>query len=768
MPPKKPGQSPLDLRITPEDRLTLSTSRMREHASHDQADPPFERSEPRLERPKAAPAAKASRAKWTQAGGGNAGEKPAISHAASRKPAKLSAKPKKDEAAAGNGGGRGSGRGNGGGGGGRKTPSGGRKRKWTLRLLGWAISLGVWVALGIGAVLAYYAYDLPNLDTLTASSRRPSITLLSADGQTIAAYGDVYGEPLALSDIPVTLPQAVMATEDRHFYSHFGIDLLGLARAMFVNIRAHHVIQGGSTLTQQLSKNLFLSPDRNAKRKIQELLLALWLEHKFTKDQIMTLYLNRVYLGNGSWGVDAASKRYFGISARELNLYQSALLAGLLKAPSKYNPQNDQELSRGRTTQVLMNMVAFGAITQAQMDEALKTGPNTVQQISHTGRYFADWIREQVEPYAAEGRDLVVRTTLDMGLQRKVEAELQKILNDKGAKANVGQGAVVIMSPDGAIRAMAGGRDYAASQFNRATQGFRQPGSSFKAYLYLAATEAGFTPDSTVDDSPIVSGSYRPSNFEEHNRYEGGITLRAALAKSSNVVAVRLIEDIGPRRVVEVAKRLGITSELRPEASLALGTSEVSLLEHTAGYASFANNGFGVLPYGYGEIDDPQGQQLYQRQGSGVGQVIAPKNLRMMTEMLAGVVQNGSGKAAAIDRPVAGKTGTAQDYRDAWFMGFSADYVAGVWMGNDDHSPMKKITGGSLPAQLWHNVMLAAHQGLPARPLPGQSPEPLPGEETSSPEASGDTVQIGGVPVAKGDENLDTLWGGLVKMFGGR
>jgi len=758
MPPKKPGHSSMDLRISPEDRLTLSSTQMRDHGRPVETDAD-ERMEPTLERPKAT--VSKSRAKWTQSQ--TAAEKPRVSHTATHKPTKTSPKAKAMAAEKAGGGG-----GKGGGGGRKKGGNGGGKRKWLGRLIGLVISLGIWVAIGVGGVVAYYAYDLPDLDTLTASSRKPSITLVSADGQTIAAFGDVYGEPLPLSEIPVTLPQAVMATEDRHFYSHFGLDLIGLARATIVNLKAGHVVQGGSTLTQQLAKNLFLTSDRNAKRKIQELLLALWLEHKFSKDQIMTLYLNRVYLGNGSWGADAAAKRYFGISARNLNLYQSALLAGLLKAPSRYNPQNDQEQSRKRTTQVLLNMVAFGAITQEQMDEALKTGPSSVQQISHTGRYFADWIRDQVEPYSREGRDLVVHTTLDMGLQRKVEADLDKILAEKGTKGNVSQAAVVVLSTDGAIRALAGGRDYAASQFDRAIQGYRQPGSSFKAFLYLTAMESGWTPDSIIDDSPIVSGKYRPGNFEEHDRYEGGITLRQALAKSSNVAAVRLIENVGPRNVAAVAQRLGITSELRPEASLALGTSEVNLLELTSGYATFANSGNGVFAYGYGEIDDPQGQQIYLRQGGGVGQVIAPQHLREMTQMLAGVIENGTGKAAAIDRPVAGKTGTAQDYRDAWFIGFSADYVAGVWMGNDDHSSMKKITGGSLPAQLWHNVMLDAHKGLPARPLPGLSPEPLPGEEGPSVASYEGNQGAPNQPVIKPGDNMDDLWSGIVKMFGGK
>jgi penicillin-binding protein 1A len=612
------------------------------------------------------------------------------------------------------------------------------------------------MAIALVGVVGYYAYDLPDLDSLTAVSRKPSITLLSADGEAIASYGDVYGEPISLKEVPATLPQAVIATEDRHFYGHFGLDLIGLARATFVNLRAGHVVQGGSTITQQLAKNLFLTPERSVKRKIQELLMALWLEHKFDKDQILTLYLNRVYLGSGTWGVDAAARRYFDLPATQINLYQSALLAGLLKAPSRYNPQNDPEQSLNRTTQVLTNMVNAGFITPAAAQAALKIGPGTVKRISHTGRYFADWIHDLVEPYSREGRDLVVQTTLDMGLQRTVEAELEATLAGPGAKAGVSQGAMVVMSPNGAVRAMAGGRDYASSQFNRAVQGFRQPGSSFKAFLYLAAIEAGWDENSMIEDVPITTGKYRPDNIIEHMRYEGSITLRHAFAKSSNVAAVRLIEMIGPRRVVAVARRLGITSDLRAEASLALGTSEVSLLELTAGYATFANEGYGVFPYGFAQIRDGSGNVIYQRQGDGTGKVVSPHGLREMTDLMTAVVESGTGRAAAIDRPAAGKTGTSQDYRDAWFIGFTSDYVAGTWFGNDDGTPMQKITGGSLPTRLWHNVMLAAHKGLPPRPLPGEGAEPTVSSE-----------QGGSAPTAHPSGPLDNIWHGIVNLFGG-
>jgi penicillin-binding protein 1A len=616
--------------------------------------------------------------------------------------------------------------------------------------------LGIWAGIALAAVFGFYALDLPDLSGLTATLRKPSIAILAADDEQITAFGDVYGESLTLDQMPKWLPEAVLATEDRHFYSHFGLDPIGFTRAMLVNLRAGHYVQGGSTITQQLAKNLFLSPDKNFKRKIQELELALWLEHKFTKQQILTLYLNRVYLGSGTWGVDAAARRYFDISATQLNLYQSALLGGLMKAPSRYNPQNDRTQSAKRTAQVLANMVAAGYISQDEADQARNTGQATVKQISHTGRYFADWIHDQVAPIAGTDRDIVVHTTLDLTIQRRAEAELEALLAGPGAKAGASQGAIVVMTPDGAVKALVGGRNYATSQFNRATQGMRQPGSSFKAFLYLAAMEQGSTADDIIEDSPITTGKYRPENYT--HKYKGPITLRKAFADSSNVAAVRLIERIGPKRVVSVAKRLGITTELQANASLALGTSEVPLIEMTAAYATFANGGQGVFAYGYPEVDGTRGEALYQRQGGGTGQVIMPGPLKQMTDLMVAVVQEGSGKAAQLgDRPVAGKTGTTQDYRDAWFIGFTADYVCGVWLGNDDDTPLNRITGGTLPAQLWHNVMLATEQGLPVRPLPGQV-QP----EIETPVASGDEAKPAGEK-----DNDDSIWSNLVHMLTG-
>ncbi len=640
---------------------------------------------------------------------------------------------------------------------------GGGRRSWLRRLLILLVILVIWGGVALAGLIAYYAADLPDIDKMTASTRRPSVVFVSAEGETFAAYGDIYGQPLDLKDISPFIPQAVMATEDRRFYSHFGLDLRGLARAMVTNLRAGHTVQGGSTISQQLAKNLFLKPDRNLKRKVQELLMALWLERRFTKDQLLTLYLNRVYLGSGTFGVDAATKRYFDVSARTANLYQSAVIAGLLKAPSRYSPLNDSDASHKRTVQVLQNMVEAGYIDQKAADiAALQGAAQATRRPVPGGRYFADWIMGRLDDLgeAVQNRDIVVHTTLDMGLQRKAEAELKSTLTGPGAKANATQGAVVVMSPDGAVRTLVGGKDYDDSQFNRATQGFRQPGSSFKPFVYLAAMERGFTPSDVFQDEPIKLGNWKPGNY--NGKFEGPVTLHRAFANSTNTVAVRLIEAVSPSRVIDLAHRMGISSELRNDASLALGTSEVSLLELTTAYAPFANGGYAVMPYGVDSVTDPDGTVLWQRQPGGNARVMSDVGLAHMHELMQAVLAEGSGKAARLDRPAAGKTGTTQDYRDAWFMGYTADYVGGVWLGNDDQrNEMKKVTGGGLPAQVWKSVMVAAHRGLPVHALPTPVLAPPPSAETPV-----DGVVIGDGPGAlargnRGGESSGSSGGAL-------
>lgn len=645
----------------------------------------------------------------------------------------------------------------------RKKTGGGKKSGWGKRLLMWGATLAVWAAIAVAGVVAYYAHDLPDIDQVTAPTRRPSIQFVAQDGQVFAAFGDLYGESLDLAEISPTIPQAVLATEDRRFFSHFGVDLFGIARAVVTNIRAGHLVQGGSTITQQLAKNLFLKPDRTLKRKVQELLMALWLERRFSKQQLLTLYLNRVYLGSGAFGVDAAAKRYFDVSARNAGLYQSAVIAGLLKAPSRYSPLNNPEVSHKRAVEVLGNMVEAGYIDQKAADMAALSGAaQAVKRPAPAGRYFADWALSRLDDISElVGRDVVVRTTLDLALQRKVETQLQAMLNGPGAKANATQGAVVVMQPDGAIRALTGGKDYDDSQFNRATQGLRQPGSAFKPFVYLAAMEQGLAPQDIYDDAPIKLGKWSPGNY--NGRFEGQVTLRHAFSHSTNTVAVRLIEDLGPARVVATAHKLGITSPLGKDASLALGTSETSLLELTQAYAPFANGGYGITAYGIESVTTPEGQVLWSRQGAGIGKVMSDQALASMHDLMSAVLTEGTGKAARLDRPAAGKTGTTQDYRDAWFMGFTADYVAGVWLGNDDQrNEMKKVTGGGLPAQLWKSVMLSAHQGLPVHALPTPDLSPAVMADTEG-TAGGMVVGGGGGgdPVRAIGNAIDDLLGSI-------
>jgi penicillin-binding protein 1A len=583
--------------------------------------------------------------------------------------------------------------------------------KWTLVGAIWSLFLGV-------LFVGWLAYDLPDVSKLDKIERRPSVTLVTADGGMLASFGDLYGEPVKLADLPSYLPQAVIATEDRRFYRHPGFDPIGILRAIYVNIREGRLVQGGSSITQQLAKNVFLTPERSIRRKGQEMLLAFWLEYRFSKDEILTLYLNRVYLGAGTYGVDAAAHKYFGKPASALTAYEAAMIAGLLKAPSHYNPFSDPEAAATRARLVVSNMVQAGYLTQTQARGIIDSADiGRPVQAGPTGRYFADWVLDQVTSYVGySDRDLVVVTTLDTKLQRLAEAEVERLLAEQGATREAGQAALVTMEPDGAVRAMVGGRNYGISQFNRAAQAQRQPGSAFKAFAFLAGFESGLTPDSHFVDAPISVGGWRPGNYND--RYYGDVTLREAFARSLNSVAVQVTQRVGPAKVADVAHRLGITSELAATPSLALGTSEVSLLDLTAAYGVFANGGFGVWPRGIEEIRDTRGEVLYRRSGDGPGRVVPPGNVAQMVDVMSAVVQWGSGKAANPGRPAAGKTGTSQDFRDGWFIGFTAELVTGVWVGNDDGRPMSDVSGGSLPAALWGGFMSKALEGRPPAALP--------------------------------------------------
>jgi penicillin-binding protein 1A len=593
------------------------------------------------------------------------------------------------------------------------------------RILKVGVLLVLWTLIVGGLVLGGFALTLPDTGELTRGERRPSVTILAADGSLLTTYGELFGQPLTLKEMSPYLPKAVIAAEDHRFYHHFGVDPIGLLRATLANISAGHIVQGGSTITQQLAKNLFLTPERSLSRKIQETLLALWLEHRFTKDQILEIYLNRVYLGAGAYGVDAAAHRYFNKSARRISLYESAVIAGLLKAPSRFNPARDRDKTAVRTAQVLSKMADAGFITTDQATAAAKGGASlaVVAVARPAARYFTDWVAEQLGDFADAGRrDLTVVTTLDARMQAEAEAAIAEVTARGSGKLMATEGALVAMSPSGAVRAMVGGRDYNHSQFNRATQAQRQPGSAFKPFVYLAGLEAGLQPSDHFVDAPMRIGNWQPRDYIGH--YQGEVTLAEGLAQSINTIAVQVAQRAGIENVVSAAHRLGISSPLTPEIGLALGTNETTLLELVSAYAPFANGGSGVWPHGIIEIRDGAGKILFHRTGSGLGRVVRPEFAGAMNEMLSAVISHGTGRSAELPRPAAGKTGTTQDYRDAWFIGYTADLVTGVWLGNDDNTPMRGVTGGSLPAQAWRRFMLAATKAMPVKPLPSGGPPP--------------------------------------------
>ena len=594
-----------------------------------------------------------------------------------------------------------------------------RKRAWLRGLLYWTMVAAVWGVIAIMGVLVWYAYDLPDVSKLNALARGPSITLLDREGRIVTNLGEVYGEAVQVKDLPPHLPQAVIATEDRRFYSHFGVDLLGLARASINNVIAGRVVQGGSTLTQQLAKNVFLTPERTLKRKAQEVLLAFWLEANFSKDQIITLYLNRVYFGAGAYGVDAAARRYFGKPATEVNLAEAAMLAGLLKAPSRYAPTRDLQAAQDRARVVLAGMKDAGFLDDRSTGAALASPAalGRAQPNQRAARYFVDWVMDMLPDLVSPSeRSLTIVTTLDMELQRQAEKRLSELLAKSGPAARTSQGAVLVMDPDGAVHAMVGGRSYVQSQFNRAVQALRQPGSAFKPLVYLAGLESGLTPDSAMVDRPVKIGNWSPGNY--NNRFLGPMTLTEALASSTNTVAAQVLQRAGHARLADAALRLGLSRPVPDHPSVALGTAETSLAELTAAYAAFANGGRAVLAHGIAEIRDTDTDEvLFRRRGAGGGRVMSQRHAAEITAMLKAAIDTGTGKAAALDRPAAGKTGTSQDYRDAWFIGYTAHYVAGVWLGNDNNRPMKRVTGGGLPARLWRQVMLDAHEDILPMPL---------------------------------------------------
>jgi penicillin-binding protein 1A len=622
----------------------------------------------------------------------------------------------------------------------RKAPK--RQRSW-LRWFGFFfLKLALAGCLAVGLVFGFAWYSLAQKGLFVIPERAPGIMVLANDGSVLAEQGAFNGDAARIEELPDYVPNAIIAIEDRRFRSHWGVDPRGFARAMYHNFQAGRMVEGGSTLTQQLAKNLFLTPERTAWRKIQEMVLALWLERRYSKDEILQLYLNRVDFAGASLGIDAAAQKFYGVNATDLTLMQAATMAGLLKATNTYNPAINPEKSSSRAELVLNAMVEEGYITPDDETTAITT-PTAVTAANYVPakQYVVDWVNEQLPQLVKNySQSIVVQTTLDPAIQSNAEQSLRQRLNESGKKFGVKQGAIVVMDGDGAVKAMVGGRSYKKSQYNRATKAKRQPGSSFKPFVYLAAMENGYRPDSVEVDEPIRIGTWQPDNYK--HKYLGPVTLETAFAQSLNSVAAKIANQVGIAKVADVAHQLGIASPLGKDVSLALGTSEVSLLELTTAYAPFANGGEVVQPHVVTRITTRDGDVLYERVGSGLGKVVSDFDLGAMNQLLRAVVRRGTGtKAQFGNADIGGKTGTSQDYRDGWFVGFTTHLVAGVWMGNDDNSPTKAMTGGSLPTIVWHDVMATANANLPGEILPGETQAPV-AVASAQDAQSGPEVQI--------------------------
>jgi penicillin-binding protein 1A len=577
-------------------------------------------------------------------------------------------------------------------------------------------------AVTIAGAFLYYTITIPNPMTLRQKELAPVVRVLARDGTLLGVRGNP-APYVPIDLLPQHLIDAVVATEDRRFFEHWGVDPSGFLRAAFANLRAGRLVQGGSTITQQLAKNLFLGSQRTVKRKLEELVLALWLEVRLGKRDILELYLNRVYFGGGAYGVEAAAQRYFGKSARKVSLTEAAVLAGLLKAPSRFSPAANPVLAQARARSVLAKMAEAGFLSEEAAEQVslleIKFAPTLPQHVHSDVEYAIDAVLERLpSQVASNDREIIVETTFDADLQRHAQSIVQGVMATAGRSAGASQAGLILMDTNGGIRALVGGRSYAESQFDRVLKARRQPGSAFKMFVYLAAVESGLTPDSIVQDLPILGRGWSPRN--DDGIYRGNVTLREALTHSINTVAVRLNMLLGKGRTADVAHRLGITSELRDSPSLALGTSEVTLFELTSAYGVLANGGRSLVPHMISKVRTSSGRVLYRRRGVRPVQLVTPARVAAMNDMLGAVIASGTGRRAALsDHPAAGKTGTNQDFRDAWFVGYTAQFVGGVWVGNDDRRPMKRVTGGSLPARMWHDIMAVAHQGLPSLALAG-------------------------------------------------
>ncbi len=588
------------------------------------------------------------------------------------------------------------------------------------RTLYWGVVLALWGLIGASGVVVWVGIHLPPIQSLEIPKRPPSVLILGDNGTTLATRGELGGAAVPLDELPAYVPEAFIAIEDRRFYSHYAVDPWGIMRAAVADVLHRGAAQGGSTITQQLAKNLFLTQQRTLTRKLQEVLLAVWLEHKFSKRQILQLYLNRVYFGSGAYGVEAAAQRYFGKSARQLTLAEAAMLAGLVQSPSRLAPTRNPDGAERRAQVVIAAMREQKMIGIDAARIAL-AHPARVKQPSGAGsiNYVADWVMDTVNDIVGNfDRDIVVETTIDPALQNAAERALVGVLAQRGEKFGVSEGALVAMTPDGTVRALIGGKNYGESQYNRAIAARRQPGSAFKPFVYLTALEHGLNPDTVREDAPISVNGWKPEDFEHH--YLGPVTLTEALANSLNTVSVRLTLEVGPEAVIRTAYRMGINSRLAAAASIALGTSEVSLYELVGAYAPFANGGFAASPHVIESIRTTDGKTLYARPPEALGRIVDAHYVAMMNAMMRQTLVSGTARGVSLPGwQAAGKTGTSQDYRDAWFIGYTSRLITGVWLGNDDNSPTRKATGGSLPVDIWTRFMQAASRGVAPAQLPG-------------------------------------------------
>jgi penicillin-binding protein 1A len=639
---------------------------------------------------------------------------------------------------------------------------------------------------GVIACFVLLAYALPPFSgtgDVWNRGREFAVTFTDADGEIIGRRGIRQDDAIPLSEISPYVIKAVLATEDARFFDHFGVDVIGTFRAIIQNARANDVVQGGSSLTQQVAKNLFLSPERTIRRKVHEAFLSLWIEARLSKEEILKLYLDRSYLGGGAYGIEAASQFYFGKSVRDITLPEAAMLAGLFKAPTKYAPHNNLAVSRARANTVLYRMLDAGFITQGELLEARRNPAVAIaQSIADSPNWFLDWAyRDTLKVIDEKGITgdfvLEVKTTINLPLQTSAQNIINEELALNGEPYHITQGAAVVMSPDGAVRAIVGGKDYETSQFNRATDALRQSGSSFKPFVYMAALLNGYTPDDKVVDGPVSVGNWSPRNYTE--KYKGRTTLTNALAHSYNSIPVKIMIDIGRSAIIETAHLAGIRGELETWAPMVLGTSALSLMDLTTGYIPFASGGFPATPYAVLEIRRSNGDVLYQRNAEATAlprRVFPEEKVAELNTMLSAVVKSGTGRRADLGfAPQGGKTGTNQGYRDAWYIGYTGHYVTGVWYGNDDFTPMKEVTGGLIPAPTWKRIMLEAERGLQpiglagvpydetyaaaAAELSGAPSEPLPSDERD--QAAGAAT----ASIESADEDVNTVLNGMFDLF---